>query len=326
MTKVLESRILLDSGAFSAWNKGKIISFEDYIQFYLKNKNEIDYVVNLDIIPGKPFQKPTKEQIKESAKGGWNNYIRMINEGVEKEKLIHVFHQGEDFKWLMRMNKMDYIGISPANDKNTTQKLSWLKECMKYINDDTKFHGFGVTALKLILEFPWYSIDSASWTLRGGAYGLIDLPNNLSLKRKEDFFINSIFVSRGKTKKQIDNICLFNNIENISQFDITFKNNKYKERVSSFLSQFGFILEEMIDSREMREAWNGFYLVWALHMLGVQTEIYFSSVKKTSMRILLKALSRYNIPTSKINFLFSYGLDRNILGYLIKLKNTYADK
>lgn len=165
--------LLMDSGAFSAWNKGIRIDFDEYINFCLENESYCDFIVNLDVIPGSPFKKSTKEDVENSVKEGWNNYKKMLEAGIPKEKLIHVFHQGEDFKWLQKMVKqIPYIGVSPANDKTTQQKIVWLDQCMPYVTDDkgmpiVKFHGFGVTSLPIMLRYPWYSVDSTSWVVTG---------------------------------------------------------------------------------------------------------------------------------------------------------------
>jgi hypothetical protein len=173
--------LLLDSGAFSAWSKGVEINFQEYIDFCIENGDYFDWIVNLDVIPGKPFKKTTKEDIVNSSEQGWKNYDKMIASGIPKEKLIHVFHQGEEFSLLERMvEEIEYIGISPANDKNTQQKMQWLDKCMKYIVDENgypkvKFHGFGVTSLKIMLKYPFYSIDSTTWLIAGNL-GYIFMP------------------------------------------------------------------------------------------------------------------------------------------------------
>ena len=173
MPKTNKVELMLDSGAFSAWNKGATINLQEYITFCLDHYEMLDYIVNLDVIPSSPYQKVTKEDSKNSVKQGWGNYKTMLNAGISKDKLIHVFHQGEDMKWLKRMVKqIPYIGVSPANDKTTQQKILWLDECMDYVTDNqgtpiVKFHGFGVTSLRIMLRYPWYSVDSTSWVVTG---------------------------------------------------------------------------------------------------------------------------------------------------------------
>jgi len=93
--------LMLDSGAFSAWMKQEKIPVEDYGKFLQKHGNDFDLIVNLDVIPGKFGQKeiPEEEMIK-SIEEGWHNYYTLIDMGVPKSKLLHVFHQGEPFHYL----------------------------------------------------------------------------------------------------------------------------------------------------------------------------------------------------------------------------------
>ena len=165
--------LILDSGAFSAWMKKIEIDIDEYIEFCLKYLQYITYIVNLDVIPGRYGQKniPISE-VERSAEKGWKNYEYILSKGIPKEKLIHVFHQGEKFKWLKQMvdNDMEYIGLSPANDRTTDEKIKWLDGCMEYVIDNkgyprVKFHGFAVTSLRIMLRYPWYSVDSTSWVM-----------------------------------------------------------------------------------------------------------------------------------------------------------------
>ena len=83
-------------------------------------------------------------------------------------ELIHVFHMYEDFKYIDEiLNHIDYIGISPANDATMESKRNWLIEVFDYI-PVVYTHGFAVTALNLMKEFPWYSVDSTSFKLSAG--------------------------------------------------------------------------------------------------------------------------------------------------------------
>ena len=92
--------IILDSGAFSVWTKGISIDINQYIDF-CKQHPLISYYVNLDVIPGIPNKHKTvnKKTTEEAAQKSWENYQRML-EYFPIEKVIPVFHQNEDFKWL----------------------------------------------------------------------------------------------------------------------------------------------------------------------------------------------------------------------------------
>lgn len=174
--------LILDSGAFTAWTKQTKIDIEQYTKFCLDNQECFDVIVALDVIPGKWGQKYiTYEEREQAAEEGWENYIYMRESGVDPDKLMHIFHMGDEFKWLDKIVKeMDYIGLSPANDKQTKAKVQWLDKCMSYvINKDgypkVKFHGFAVTALPIMFRYPWYSVDSTMWCQWAG-YGLLAIP------------------------------------------------------------------------------------------------------------------------------------------------------
>ena len=177
-------KIMIDSGAFSVWNKGDTIDFDKYMQYCKDNINNVSYVVNLDVIPGKPGDKNLRlmqSEVEHAASEGYKHYKSMILAGIPQEKLIHVFHQGESWKWLQQMvDEMDYIGLSPGNDRSREEKIDWLMDCMKYVTDldgrpTIKFHGFAVTSLKAVRLFPWASIDSSTWGIAAGI-GRIMIP------------------------------------------------------------------------------------------------------------------------------------------------------
>ena len=182
-------KIILDSGAFSAWNAGATIDLKKYGDYILEHQDQIDYIVNLDVIPAKPgVKKIPKEEIERSASQGFDNYLYLLDRGVKKEKLIHVFHQNEDFKWLEKMLDfgMEYIGLSPANDRTTQEKMVWLDDCMKYVTNDkgepiVKWHGFAVTSFRLMLRYPWYSVDSSTWATVAGR-GVVFIPRKTNGK------------------------------------------------------------------------------------------------------------------------------------------------
>lgn len=158
--------LIIDSGAFSVWTKGRTINIQDYIRFCKEVKQVVPekvklHFVNLDVLPGKFGERPTIEQREESAIAGYTNLKIMQQEGITP---IHVFHQHEDFKWLkLIMKELPYIGISPANDVSMKEKMAWLDKVFTITRDKIKTHGFAVTSHNQILTYPFYSVDSSSW-------------------------------------------------------------------------------------------------------------------------------------------------------------------
>ena len=174
---------LIDSGAFSCWNRGAVIDLDEYIRFCDSHRVDGVYYVNLDIIPGKPndVKSKTPSSIEAACQGGWDNYQKMLKT-LPFEKVVPVFHQGDGIHWLEKYLKFGtpYIGISPANDMTTQQKLQWIQSLQGHLfdsagNQTIHTHGFAVTSFKLMKCMKWTSVDSASW-IRQAAYGTVYIP------------------------------------------------------------------------------------------------------------------------------------------------------
>jgi hypothetical protein len=146
------SNIFLDSGAFSAMSQGVHIDIVDYIAFVKQNKSKIKVYANLDVI-GNAEATLRNQEIMEKA--GLNP--------------LPCYHYGEDKKWLqMYCEKYKYFaigGMVPYTRKPDVL-IKFLDNCfniiMKY--DKIKIHAFGIAgSLKLLLKYPFYSVDSTSW-------------------------------------------------------------------------------------------------------------------------------------------------------------------
>jgi len=186
--------LMLDSGAFSVWTQGASIDIEQYIAF-CKAHPGVNYYVNLDVIAGVPTDPKSKtpQAMRDACEQGYRNYLRMIEE-LPQEKVIPVFHKSEDFIWLERYLELgaSYIGIGQIHVfggaySKTYQpgdceafQLEWLREIGTRLFDSAgrpivKTHGFAVTSFRLMQQFPWHSVDSASW-VRQSAYGTVYVP------------------------------------------------------------------------------------------------------------------------------------------------------
>ena len=160
-----EIGLLIDSGAFSAWTQGKEINLDDYIEFCLQHIDIADAVVNLDVISKDRFSMGTKE----SAELTLRNQKIMEQAGLSP---LPVFHIGEPFEYLeYYINHYDYIGLGGMVGKSKQTLSSWLDVVFeRYICDErgypkVKVHGFGLTSVSLMVKYPWYSVDSTTWTV-----------------------------------------------------------------------------------------------------------------------------------------------------------------
>jgi len=178
--------LMLDSGAFSAWTNHITIDPDEFI-FYcidkeIKHKEQcikrgiqeyelFDYIVALDLIPSRYGDNV------ESAEKSRENYESMVErfkqEGLSWRKIIPVYHQWEELRYLEDMIKagIDYIGISPSNDASNKDydKRVFLMEtvdsCMDGDEPKAKFHAFGLSSFSILRDFKtlFYSADAKTW-------------------------------------------------------------------------------------------------------------------------------------------------------------------
>lgn len=181
-----KANILLDSGAFSAFRRNTEIDLNAYIDYCKRHEHEVDAYVALDSLPGENgTMDHSQATIEKSAAKSYENLQIMKAAGL---KPIPVFHQGERFEWLDRMleDGETYIGISPYLRSHQNEIIQWADKAFSRITDSKgrpyiKTHGFGVTACNLCTRYPWYSVDSTSWSV-GGGFGSILVPQYVAGK------------------------------------------------------------------------------------------------------------------------------------------------
>jgi hypothetical protein len=237
-------KTFIDSGAFSAHTKGVEIDADDYIAFLNEHDDTVSICAQLDKIPGE-FGKPkTREQLLEAPELSWQNYLYMVERLKSPKKLLPIFHQGEDFKHLKRMlefePKIDYIGISPANDVSTPLKERWIRECFKIIknspNPNVKTHAFGMTSLWVLERYPFTSADSTSWIMTGANGGIMT-----------EFGVLLVSDNQKKNPKHVCNLP-----------------KPIYEKVVEYVEKKGFKLEELGSDYKQRMCFNILYLKeWA---------------------------------------------------------------
>ena len=184
-------KLLVDSGAHSAHTKGIELDLEEYIGFANDNIDKFTLYVQVDKIPGKYRMPKTAKDWLEAPALSWENYLYMRERSKDPSKLVPVFHQGEDFKWLKNMcdytfsdgSHIPYIGLSPRGDVSLKDKYDFSAECFGVIqqskNPNVKTHAFGATSLEMLERLPYTSADSTTWVLVS-AFGQVWMPNCIS--------------------------------------------------------------------------------------------------------------------------------------------------
>ena len=233
-------KLFIDSGAFSAHTKGKEVDLEDYIE-YINSIDDCVYIfAQLDKIPGRFGRPKTEEELAEAPRLSWENYLDMSKRVKSRDKLLPIFHQGEDFKWLKNMleythedgSHVKYIGISSTNDLPTIEKIKWFEECFKTIknssNPNVMTHAFGMTIEKVLEQFPFTSADSTGWIMVGANGGI-----------KVDTKI--VTLSALSTHKS----------SHLEQRSVA-----VQEAVKKKIEEFGFTVDELVENYAKRQLFN----------------------------------------------------------------------
>ena len=179
--------IMMDSGAFTVWAKGITINIAEYADFLLAYNDIITVPINLDIVTGSTDAKA----LEENAVKGWNNLEYMESRGLN---VLHTYHSAEDEKWLFKlMDNYEYFGISRTGDTGDVKARldrTFTKLCDNKGKCKWKIHGFGITSPTLMLRYPFYSVDSASW-IKYGCWGMCII------------FVDGKFMSLGMSDRKL---------------------------------------------------------------------------------------------------------------------------
>ncbi len=187
-----QGKLMIDSGAFSAWNLGKKLNkdirvdVDEYINFINEYGDYFDVIVQIDAVTGKDG---LDEGHVEKQKATWENFIYMRSK-IRKDlwpKFIPVVHAGDTWDFLDMVlnyvdedgNHIEYLGLGGPQNIQAERNTNWWFEAFSRIakssNPNVKTHGFGMTTLKMLDELPLTSADSSSWNAFG-RFGTIITP------------------------------------------------------------------------------------------------------------------------------------------------------
>jgi len=149
LRKKYKIKDFIDSGAFSAHSQGAVINLDEYIDFLHELKPH--FYVGLDDL--------------KSYKITLENQRIMEDAGL---KPAPTFHLGEPIQVLEQfIEKYDYIALGGMVGAGTSNIISFLNGVWAIIlrkKPKLKVHGFGLTTLKIIKQYPFYSVDSSSYS------------------------------------------------------------------------------------------------------------------------------------------------------------------
>lgn len=158
-------RMIIDSGAFTAWSIGKPVQLPDLIRYQddlLKRYGDKhDFLfISLDVIPGEKGRAATSGEIDKAVVQSYDNFCTM-QEHQRGHYVLPVYHSGEDpslrDKYLART---DYICLSMDQGMAEQSRLAWAKRAAV---PGYKYHGLAATGNNMVTQVDWYSVDSSSW-------------------------------------------------------------------------------------------------------------------------------------------------------------------
>lgn len=174
-----DAKVFLDSGAFSDWTMAKKtggglkLNVVDYCAYINRNRDILrveDGDLMASVLDGIGDAHQT-----------YVNQQHMEHLGVRP---LPCFHFGEDECYLEHYIKnYSYITIGGMVGKGQNHLTAWLEHIFeRYICDKSgkprlKVHGFGLTSIPMMRNFPWYSCDSSSW-IQYAVYGHIFHPKH----------------------------------------------------------------------------------------------------------------------------------------------------
>lgn len=233
-------KTFIDSGAFSAWSLGKEVDIDSYCNWLNEYDEFVEIAAELDHIPGRKGQPRTQKQNDEGGELSWKNYLYMCEKVENWEKILPVFHQGENWKYLHQMlehqPKVPYIGLSTNKEVSQIRRNSWLVKCFEIIakssNPEVKTHAFGMTSLPALERFPFTSADSTGWILTGATGSVMSPYGNILVSSK-----------KGHEASYIGNL-----------------SKSIRDRFNEYLAKYGFTFEEVASNHRHRIDVNLLYL------------------------------------------------------------------
>jgi hypothetical protein len=157
-------RLMLDSGAFSAWNSGGKIDLQAYIE---ETRNPLwTESVSLDVIGN-----------------GEASLAQALHMKSVGSPAFPVFHIGESFEILQEYAKhFEKVGLSCRFGEHESISMKWLSQCFARIWPK-KCHSFGWVSERPLLTFPFHSADAASWIVGPLKFGNWKTFGKMSVRR-----------------------------------------------------------------------------------------------------------------------------------------------
>jgi hypothetical protein len=153
--------VVLDSGAYSVATGRAKVDLYEYADFCHQIKGRVGWYANLDVIGDYKASESNLRKLEA---------LRL--------RPLPVFHSGEPWELLRDLQReFPLVGLGFELGVKAAEKWAWLDYIFhppeeSGLNPLHKFHGFKMTARKILARFPFHSVDSSTWML-GAANGWV---------------------------------------------------------------------------------------------------------------------------------------------------------
>jgi len=196
--------ILIDSGAFTAWNKGRPVQLEQLLAYHKQildtygDKHDFQFIA-LDVIPGERGRMATPQEMEDGMKRSFDNFLAMAEFHGDVKKVLPVYHSGEPVAFRDAfLEHTNHICLSMNQNLSERERVAWAMEAQV---PGVKLHGLAATGTRIMEYVDWYSVDSAGW-LMTAAMGSILWHNG---KRFFPLAVSSDSPQRKEPGKHIEN-------------------------------------------------------------------------------------------------------------------------
>lgn len=228
------SRLLVDSGAFTAWTKGLEVNRDQLAKAFATVIERYDHLfeelhlINLDRIPGRYGTTATREEIADAMKESMVNYLWLCERFPGR--VLPVFHQDEPEEYLKELEELtDYVCLSPRNDVPERLRVQWSQQ----MHGTKRYHGLATTGNRIMETVDWYSVDSASWVMTGG--------------------MGNIMWLRGD---RLTNLSVSDSSPNLRKFDKHLKTHALAREIERTIVERGFDPDRLAQRDTDRYIWN----------------------------------------------------------------------
>lgn len=167
-------RLIADSGAYSAMTKGQPIDLESFVPWATAVEPYTAWTASLDVIGNE--------------RASWDNWRALRGMGLETVPSIHM---PDEPKVLDRYADLgvDFVGLGGMVRRKCepARLVRWALSVFRYAranHPNMRFHGWGITQRPLLINLPWFSVDSSAFG-RSYRYGRLIVFDPVMGKRRE---------------------------------------------------------------------------------------------------------------------------------------------